>query len=133
MLAHDHSSYQIYSSHISSIDRRAHIDCLAFGRRHRSGARVGGEAFAVDDGESPESVTMPDHNTFRCGDDGCSYWRSFCGWIRIPVSGGSCWRLVVLEDITAMDLSDGRLCFFGIEYNGMVQFGVHSAAAMVRR
>lgn len=46
------------------------------GRKHRSAGRVDDEAFAVDDGESPESVTMPDRNTFRYGGDGYSYWRS---------------------------------------------------------
>ena len=35
---------------------------------------VGDGAFAVDDGESPESVMTPDRNTSRCGDDGYSCW-----------------------------------------------------------
>lgn len=49
---------------------------MEFGRTHRSAGRVDDEAFAVDDGESPGSVTMPDRNTFRYGEDGYSYWRS---------------------------------------------------------
>ena len=71
-LALDHSSYQTCSSHISWTDRRGYIRCLAFGRRHRSAGKVGGGAFAVDGGESREIVMMPDHNTFRCDDDGYS-------------------------------------------------------------
>lgn len=54
---------------------------MEFGRTHRSAGRVDDEAFAVDDGESPESVKMPDRNTFRYGGDGYSYWRSsMTGW-----------------------------------------------------
>lgn len=68
----DRSSYQTCSSHILWIDRRAYIHCLGFGRRHRSAGRVDGGAFAVDDGERPGSVMVPDRNTFRCDDDGCS-------------------------------------------------------------
>ena len=75
-LALDRSSFRTCSFHISLIDRRAYIRCSAFGRRHRSAARVGGAAFAVDGGESLESVMMPGHNTFRCGDEGCSCWLS---------------------------------------------------------
>ena len=51
---------------------------MAFGRRHRSAGRVGDGAFAVDDGGSRESVTMPDRNTFRCDDDGYSFSKRFC-------------------------------------------------------
>lgn len=37
---------------------------------------VGGGAFAVDGGESRESVMMPDRNRFHCDDDGYSFWLS---------------------------------------------------------
>ena len=53
-----------------------HIHCSGSGHRLRSAGRVGDEAFAVDDGESPESATMPDRNTCRYGDDDYSCWRS---------------------------------------------------------
>ena len=76
-LALGHSSYQIYSSHISWIDRRGYIHCSEFGRRHRSAVKVGDGAFAVDVGGSPESVMKSDRNTFRCGGGGYSFWRSF--------------------------------------------------------
>ena len=80
-LALDHSSYQTGWSHISSIDHPARTRCSAFGHRHRSAGRVGDGAFAVDDGESRESVTMAVHNTFRCGEDGYSCWPSIVrGW-----------------------------------------------------
>lgn len=44
---------------------------------HRSAGKVGDGAFAVDGGESPESAMMPDRNTFRCDEDGYSFWLSF--------------------------------------------------------
>ena len=53
-----------------------YIHGLAFGRRPRSAGRVGDGAFAVDGGESPESVMMPDRNTRRCYDADCSCWFS---------------------------------------------------------
>ena len=54
---------------------------MAFGRRHRSAGKVGGGAFAVDGGGSPESVMLSDRNTFRCDDDGYSCLLSFVtGW-----------------------------------------------------
>ena len=54
---------------------------MAYGRRLRSAGKVGDEAFAVDGGESPESVMAPDRNTFRCDDDGYSCLLSFVtGW-----------------------------------------------------
>lgn len=76
-LALGHSSCQICSSHISWIDRRGYIHCLAFGHRRRSAVKVGDEAFAVDVGGSLESVMKSDRNTFRCDEDGYSFWRSF--------------------------------------------------------
>lgn len=36
---------------------------------HRSAEKVDGGAFAVDDGESPAIVMLPDRNTFHCDDD----------------------------------------------------------------
>ena len=39
--------------------------------------KVGDGAFAVDVGGSLESVMKSDRNTFRCGGDGYSFWRSF--------------------------------------------------------
>ena len=50
---------------------------MAFGRRHQSAVKVGDGAFAVDVGGSLESVMKSDRNTFRCGGDGYSFWRSF--------------------------------------------------------
>ena len=38
--------------------------------------KVDDEAFAVDVGGSLESVMKSDRNTFRCGGDGYSFWRS---------------------------------------------------------
>ena len=41
----------------------------------------------MDDGENPESVTMPDRNKFHCDGDGYSFWL-FLHWLKVSGPGG---------------------------------------------
>ena len=131
-LALDRSSYQICWSHISSTDHPARTGCSAFGHRHRSAERVGDGAFAVDDGESRESVTTAVHNTFRCGEDGCSCWLSVVSGWGDPVTGGGCWTLAGLGLLQRDGWVYQTSCFY-FEYSGMLQLEGSLLQTMVER